>query len=171
MKFTLIVCFGFCLNAKLFSQENNETVKSIKTHIEKINHSNSEAKLLQSVSEGIIENKKRGLRGGFSNASATNFDMDTVYLIQRSDNLEKSLVESYYFKFNKLVFSKLELLDSDNRKKTLFLKEEYYLNDSVVSTFIHVNKLRRKDKWRVDFNALANGYSYLKDFTELSKRK
>ena len=172
MRLFLLISFGLFINESVCSQTTDNAIRDIKTYVNKIDSLCSiktwltadKALLIPTISEGAIENKKRGLKGGFSNETVTSPDIDTVYLIKRSDNLDKYLIESYYFKNDKLVFSKIELQDGENERKTLFLRQDYFKDDKVISTTFDKNELKKKYKWRTDFDPLTNGYFYYKEF-------
>jgi len=121
-------------------------------------------RLVLTIAEGTIEDPKRGLNGGFSRKTIASHDGDTVYLIQQHDNLDNNLTQSYYFQSGKLVFSRIELQRDDNGNATLFLQEMYYVDDKAILAISEKNGLRKKWKWRVDFDQMAKGYSFLMDF-------
>jgi len=170
MRFILIIYFVFFISERVSSQAIDSSIKSIRVYVKTIDSLNrmstKKTGLVSSMSEGSIEStKKGGLKGrGFSRITTTSPDSDTVYLIQQHDNLEKNLYQSYYFEFDKLVFSRIELRDDDGKNITLFLQEEYYADDKVVLSSIDGNKLKKKYKWRTDFDHMASGYSYLREF-------
>src|SRR5688500_15799273 len=122
MRLLLLVIFGFLFSEKVSSQTPDNSIKDIKAYVKRIDSlsdiktflASDKAQLVLKISEGQIENKKRGLKGGFSNETITNPGMDTLYLFRRHDNLEMNLYESYYYTSGKLVFSKIELKSEDD---------------------------------------------------------
>lgn len=172
MRLFLLICFGHFINVRVLSQTTDNTINDIVVYVNKVDSLCSlktlttTDKLIATISEGTIENKKRGLKGGFSNETITNPNMDTIYLIKHTDNLDKYLIETYYFKNDKLVFSKIELQDEENEKMILFLRKDYYKDDKSVSTTFDKKESKKKYKWRTDFDPRTNGYFYYKDFKE-----
>jgi hypothetical protein len=168
----LLVYFGLLLSEKVSSQTAINSIEDIKTYVNKIDSlshiktfsENNKAQLILTISDGQIKNKKRRLKGGFSNEEITDSDMDTLYLFRRHDNLQMNLYESYYYKSDKLVFSKIELKGDNDSNATLFLKQVYYKDDKVIFSTIDQDKLEKQYKWRIDFDPLTSGYFYLKDF-------
>jgi hypothetical protein len=180
--FLLLIYFGLFLNERVSSQSTDNIITEIKTYVNKVDSLSSiktflttdkdvKAQLIPTISEGPIENKKRGLKGGFSIETVTSSDMDTLYIIKHHDNIEKNLYKSYYYRSGRLVFSKIELQDDGDTNATLFLEQEYYMDDKVVLSTIDKNKLRQKYKWRVDFDPLTDGYLYYKKFKEKGANK
>jgi hypothetical protein len=172
MRFFLLFCFGLLFSGKALGQSSDNSIEDIKAYVDRIDSltdiktflASDKAELILTISEGQIKNKKRGLKGGFSNEEITNPDMDTLYLFRRHDNLEKNLYESYYYRSDKLVFSKIELRGDDDTNTILFLKQVYYKDDKIIGSTIDQDKLNKKYEWRINFDPLTNGYQYLKDF-------
>lgn len=158
----LLIIF-FCLF--IIKQGSSQTVDRIKTYVKAID-SLTRTRLVLNISEGSIKGiKKRGLKGGgFSRTTVTSPGSDTVYLIQQHDNIHKNLIQSYYFKSDTLIFCRIRVQDDNDLNETLFLQEKYYNNDKVILSIVSKNKLKKKYKWRIDFNHLSNGYYYLAEF-------
>jgi len=165
MRFILIIYFGLFIGERVSGQTVDNSIGNIKTYV-KTTDSLTKTRYVSSMSEGSIKStKKRGREGrGFSRTTVTSVDSDTVYLIRQHDNLEKNLTQSYYFKSDKLVFCRIEVQDDDNVNATLFRQEEYYKDDKVILSTVDKNELKKKYKRRTDFDHMANGYYYLKDY-------
>jgi len=175
MRILLMIYFGFFLNERGLCQNTSHSIENIKAYVKMVDSLSSiktylkidkeeQVKLVLSLSEGTIEDKKRRLKGGFSVVTITNSDSDTVYSIQKHDNLEKNLYQSYYFQSDKLVFSRIELKNDDDKNDTLFLQEEYYADNKMILSVIDKSKLKKKYKWRTDIDHVASAYYYLMEF-------
>ena len=127
-----------------------------------INIKTTQSRLHEFLSEGSVTSTRRGIGpGGFSMSTFTDVTGDTIFLIQHRDNLQQYLIESYYFKRDRLVFSRIELQDGAHDLATIFLQEEYYSDDKVIRTVVVKDTLKKKGRWRTKFDRLAHGYYYL----------
>jgi hypothetical protein len=169
MKLTLI-SIGVFACVRLFAQTSDKSIAYIKIYVRVIDSLSEvrteDARLITRLDEGYISTTKKSKfkSSGFSLETVTSVDGDTVFLIRHSDSLEKYLIKSYYFKSDKLVFSRIEVKDDDSVNATLFRQEEYYKDDKVILSTVDKNELKKKYKWRTDFDHKANGYYYLKDY-------
>jgi hypothetical protein len=111
---TLLISATIC-----FAQENTDYVRKIERYslsidtISKENYINNKPskKVLTIHQEGQISDKKRRLRGGFSEYITYENNSDTIFKIRIHDNLQKNLYKQYYYKGNELVMAKVELQD------------------------------------------------------------
>jgi hypothetical protein len=178
ISFMLIVFLGFAPGLSFCQNEAGDhtieldikkidSLSSIKTYLNTTG-GEGQVKMVPVISEGTIENMKRKLKGGFSQITFANPTFDTLHLIQYSDNLEKYLIQTYYYKSNRLLASLIELKDQD---KTIFRQQKYYRDDKIIFVSTEQRKLKRKYKWRIEFDPLESGYFYLKSFEEHRKIK
>ena len=174
MRFTLIISIGLFFSERLFSQTTYNSIERIKIFVRAIDSLSDirtgDVRLILKLEEGYVSITKKGKfkSSGFSLATVTSFNGDTVFLIQHSDGLEKNLIESYYFKSDKLVFSRIELLqDREDDNTTLFLQQEYYYDDKVRLSTVDKNGFRKKLRWRTDFDHKKQAYYYLKNYKKV----
>lgn len=155
------------LGFKTLAQEDSVYVKEIRTYTRYIDslfeNDSRQRKVIQSVSEGktsvtraINGNEEtQSYSGGFSRYVIENTKGDTVYRINVNDNIEKYLVQTFYYKSNKPVFASIQLQDLENGKKVIYQREEFYRDGKLISS-TSTSDLDEKYKWRIDFSALWN---------------
>ena len=180
---TLLLIIKFLsafINVHLFAQVDSVEVSKIKIYTSIIDslseNENRQQKVVISLREGrITQNStttsKDGTKidssnktiGGFSYHITQNISGDTVYKICYHDNLDKNYYETFYFKDNKLVLSKIDYQEN-GVGQTFYFREEYYKESVILSVLDSSKLIDSKYKERVTFDLKNKGYEYLQKF-------
>lgn len=171
MRLFLIIFLGLFLNERAYSQNTDDLIQDIKVFVKKVDSLSSietilkqdTAALQQEIEEGPIWTKRGSLKGGFSTMIVTD-SKNSVYSIQYHDNLLKNIYKYFYYRSDKLIFSKIMMKDNRGDNNILFLQEVFFNNDKMLLSIIDSNKLKKKYRWRIDIDPLLNGYSYLNNY-------
>jgi hypothetical protein len=135
-------------------------------------------KMGEGISEGpmtttittIVYNKKTGQRdtsvtkknmGGFG--LYTLFAKDTVFKIRYHDTYDQNMYETYYFKDNQLVCSKVRL-EKDGIGEVICQGEEYYRDGKVIYKILSPHKVRKTYSERLSFSWWDKGNEYLRKY-------
>ncbi len=78
-----------------------------------------------------IDTIRKTKNGGFGRYTTQNIKGDTVYKILYHDNIDKNFYETYYYKENKLVYSKIDYQE-DGIGQTFYYREEYYKDNKIL---------------------------------------
>jgi hypothetical protein len=101
--------------------------------------------------------------GGFGKYTIGNLKGDTLYKVLYHDNINKNFYESYYFKDNKLIYSKIDYQE-DGIGKTFYFKEEYYKDGKVLVVNESTVKIDIEFRQRVTFDFIKKGNAYYTEF-------
>lgn len=172
MRLFQLTVFGIFSCETVLGQIQKTAIEDVSIYVKKIDSlrdatilvATNSPGFVTSIAEGIIEHTKRKLRGGFSTEITSDTTGKILYVIRNSDNLQKNLYKSYYFKSDKLVFSEIKLTDDDGLSDVLFLRRDIYHDDEVIYSTTDASHLKAKYRWRIDFDPLTDGYSYLRQF-------
>jgi hypothetical protein len=159
----------------VFAQVDTSSISQTKkyvTYLDSINNLNhlQEKGFVTTIADGIIKTDGE-IVGGFSIYTLSNYKADTAFRIEYHDNLNININKTYYFKFNKLIFAKLELQDGRANMKSIYLKEEFYNNDNIVWTTTKKEKSAGKYFDKTNFILYQDGLSFLADFKKDNNRR
>ena len=179
---SIIFISSFASNS-LFAQVDTARVSKIKTftnYVDSLSENDERQDfVIKSISEGkisreIISTSQTGHRnktdtirniknGGFGKYTIQNLKGDTVYKILYHDNLDKNFYESYYYKNNKLVYSKIDYQE-DGIGQTFYYREEYYNGKEVLFTTESLKIISLFYRERVSFDLRKKGNDYFDKF-------
>ena len=130
----------------------------------------AEGKIIQEiVSTSIVgrNNKVDTIRktknSGFGKYTTQNIKGDTVYKILYHDNIDKNFYETYYFKDNMLVYSKIDYQE-DGVGQTFYYREEYYKDNVLLMVNESSRTIDKVFRQRVTFDLRKKGNDYFEKF-------
>ncbi len=172
----------FACNSLLAQVDTNAVakIKAFTKYIDSLSDNDEGQKfVIKSISEGRItqelvstsivghNNKVDTIRkiknGGFGKYTTQNVKGDTVYKILYHDNIDKNFYESYYYKNNKLVYSKIDYQE-DGIGKTFYYREEYYKDNEILFVKESSKSIDSVFRQRVTFNSRLKGNEYFEIF-------
>jgi hypothetical protein len=106
---------------------------------------------------------KSEIVGGFS--KETLIVGDTILRILYHDNVDKNIYETFYFKNNQLICSKVRL-EADGIGNVLYNGIEYYRAGILVYKKSPPTKAKKKYRARVAFSWLETGTEYYREFRQ-----
>ena len=143
--------------------ENDDSQKFIVKSI-------SEGKITQEIvntsivgHDNKIDTTRKTKTGGFGKLTIENIKGDTLYKILYHDNIEKNFYETYYYKDNKLVYSKIDFQEN-GVGQTFFYKEEFYKDSRIILSNESSKSIDTVFRQRVNFDLRKKGYEYYAEF-------
>jgi len=110
-----------------------------------------------------IDTIRKTKNGGFGKYTTENIKGDTVYKILYHDNIDKNFYESYYYKDNKLIYSKIDYQE-DGIRQTFYYREEYYKDNEILFVNKSSNLIDTVYRQRVTFDLRKKGNDYFEKF-------
>ena len=167
----------------LLAQVDTDAVSKIKAftkYIDSLSDNDKGQKfVVKSVAEGRIiqeivstsivghNNKVDTIRktknGGFGKYTTQNIKGDTVYKILYHDNIDKNFYETYYYKENKLIYSKIDFQE-DGIGHTFYYREEYYKDNEILFVNESPKSIDEAFRQRVTFDLRKKGNDYFEKF-------
>jgi len=130
----------------------------------------AEGRIIQEiVSTSIVGNNnkvdtiRKTKNGGFGRYTNQNIKGDTVYKILYHDNIDKNFYESYYYKDNRLVYSKIDYQE-DGIGQTFYYREEYYKDNEILFVNESAKSIDTVFIQRVKFDLRKKGKDYFEKF-------
>ena len=108
-------------------------------------------------------NRSKTRKGGFGKYTTTNIKGDTLLRLLYHDNIDKNFYEIYYYKDNKLVYSKIDYQEN-GIGQSFYFKEVYYKGDSVIRANESPKPINTYYRDRVSFDQYKKGTEYLVEF-------
>lgn len=115
-----------------------------------------------------VDTIRKTKNGGFGKYTTQNIKGDTIYKILYHDNIDKNFYESYYYKDNRLVYSKIDYQE-DGIGQTFYYREEYYKDDEILFVNESSKSLDTVFRQRVTFDLRKKGKDYFEQFHENRK--
>jgi len=106
---------------------------------------------------------KSEIIGGFSKETLT--VGDTILRILYHDNVDKNIYETFYFKNNQLICSKIRL-EADGIRNVLYNGIEYYRSGILIYTKSPPAKAKKKYRARIMFSWQETGTKYYQEFRQ-----
>lgn len=110
-----------------------------------------------------IDTTRKTKNGGFGRYTTQNIKGDTVYKILYHDNIDKNFYESYYYKDNKLIYSKIDYRE-DGLGQTFYYREEYYKDNKILFIDESSKSIDTVFRERVTFDLRKKGNDYFDKF-------
>jgi hypothetical protein len=110
-----------------------------------------------------IDTIRKTRNGGFGKYTTENLKGDTVYKIVYHDNIDKNFYESYYYKDNKLIYSKIDYQE-DGIGQTFYYREEYYKDNEILFVNESPKSIDTVYRQRVTFDLRKKGGNYFEKF-------
>jgi len=110
-----------------------------------------------------VDTIRKTKNGGFGRYTTQNIKGDTVYKILYHDNIDKNFYESYYYKNNRLVYSKIDYQE-DGIGQTFYYREEYYKDNEILFVNESSKSIDTVFSQRVTFDLRKKGKDYFEKF-------
>ena len=172
MRKVLFIIPSFCLILlycnSLFSQVDSTIVSQIKAYVKQIDSLDDldyvqNIGLIKSVTDGeILRNKV--VIGGFGIYTLSNSKSDTVLRIRYHDNVDINIYKTYYYRYNKLIYSIVELKEWRSVVKTIYRKEEFYDKERILLTTLQNEESANKFAEKTRFSLYQDGIKYINNF-------
>ncbi len=115
-----------------------------------------------------IDTTRKTKNGGFGKYTIHNVKGDTVYKILYHDNIDKNFYESFYYKDNNLVYSKIDYQEN-GIGQTFYYREEYYKDNKILFVNESPKSIETGFRQRVTFDLRKKGNDYFEKFQEDKK--
>jgi hypothetical protein len=178
----IILTSPFASNS-LLAQVDTTAISKIKAYTKYIDSlsDNDEGQkfVIKSIAEGKIKREivstsivghsnridtiRKEKNGGFGRYTTANLKGDTVYKILYHDNVDKNFYESYYYKDNKLIYSKIDYQE-DGIGQTFYYREEYYKDNEILYVNESPKSIDTIFRRRVTFDLRKKGSDYIEKF-------
>jgi hypothetical protein len=169
----VLIYFILCTGHALLAQADTAFTSSARRYVQYIDSVNKldyaqDKGFISAVTDGIIKANDEVV-GGYGIYTLASTNADTVYRIEYHDNYPINTYRTYYFKNNKLIYAKLELMGGGSFMKSIYLREEYYNNDTVTWSATRQEKSARKYYRKTEIvllqDALTLQAEFMKDNT------
>ena len=118
---------------------------------------------MTSIADGTIK-RDDVIVGGFGIYTLSNLKGDTALRIEYHDNLDINIYKTYYYNYNKLIFATVDLQTEETNAKTIYHKEEFYNNGTIIWTKTQKEKSADNYFDKTNFILFEDGLKYLDDF-------
>ncbi len=122
------------------------------------------------IEDGVIQ-KDGETVGGYEIYTLTNSKNDTVYRIEYSGGNSITINKTYYYKADKLIFARLQLINSKKGIGNIYSKTEYYSEGKTVKTDIQKEKEARNYSTEINFSLFQDGIKLLDNFKREYNRR
>lgn len=122
------------------------------------------------IEDGVIQRDSETV-GGYGMYTLTNSKNDTVFRIEYSSGLSINVNKTYYYKFNKLIFARLQLISSKKGIGRIYDKTEYYSEGKIVKTAIQKERKANNYSTEINFSLFQDGMKLLEDFNKDYNRR
>jgi hypothetical protein len=110
-----------------------------------------------------IDTTRKTKNDGFGKYTTRNIKGDTVYKILYHDNIDNNFYQSYYYKDNNLVYSKIDYQE-DGIGQTFYYREEYYKDNEILFVNESPKSIDTVFRQRVTFDLRKKGKDYFDEF-------
>ncbi|MBS1918457.1 MAG: hypothetical protein JST87_19490 [Bacteroidetes bacterium] len=140
--------------------------------IDSINSSNNLKNISYNrlIDDGEIE-KNGKIVGGYGIYVLSNLKNDTVFRIEYNGGVNITVNKTYYYKFNKLIFARLQLISSKKGIGKIYDKAEYYTEGKIVSTIVQKEKNSNRYSAQINLSLFQDGMQLLDDFNKDKNRR
>ena len=110
-----------------------------------------------------IDTIRKTKNGVFGTYTTQNLKWDTVFKILYHDNIDKNFYESFYYKDNKLIYSKIDYQE-DGIGQTFYYREEFYEDNEILFVNESPKSIDEVFRQRVTFDLRKKGRYYFEKF-------
>lgn len=144
-------------------KETNSYVKYIDSISNSDNIKNIDFKTL--IEDGVIRQDGQTV-GGYGIYTLTNSNNDSVFRIEYNGGVSINVNKTYYYKFNKLIFARLQLTSHKNGYYRVYDKTEYYSEGKMVKAAITKESKASNYTTEINLSLFQDGMKLLDDFNK-----
>lgn len=173
--FILTIYLTTCSSIFLYAQVDTSLIKYTDSYVKRIDSINNSDNIKSFGFNTLIEDgliQKDGVTiGGFGIYTLSNAKNDTVYRIEYSGGPGINTTKTYYYKDNKLIFAKLQLISSKKGIGKIYDKTEYYSEGKTVKTNVQEEIKAKNYAAEINFSLFQDGMKLLDDFIKDFNRR
>jgi hypothetical protein len=122
------------------------------------------------IEDGVIQKDGETI-GGYGTYTLTNSKNDSVYRIEYIGGLNVTVNKTYYYKADKLIFARLQLISNKKAFGNIYTKTEYYSEGETVKSDIQKEKIARNYSTEINFSLFQDGIKFLDNFKREYNRR
>lgn len=171
INFIATIYLTICSSNFLFAQVDTSLIKDTNLYVKFIDSISNSGDVTNSafntlIEDGVIQRDGETV-GGYGIYTLTNSKNDTVFRIKYSGGVRINVIKTYYYKFNNLIFARLQLVSSKKGIGSVYDKTEYYNNEGKIIKET-IQKERKANNYSTEINLplFQDGMKFLHDYSK-----